>query len=69
MLFEPSVNSQENPITKFIFKNQHALVSGSDIKIWIPVSQLGGYSTEGVTCQEAKLKDCVVSMSQNEIGE
>ena len=50
MLFEPSMNSQENPITKFIFKNQHALVSGSDIKIWVPVSELGGYSTEGVTC-------------------
>ena len=69
MLFEPSMNSQTNPITKFTFKNQHALVSGSDIKIWVPVAELGSYSTEGITCQEAKLKDCVATMAQNEVGE
>jgi hypothetical protein len=63
MSFDPSINTQSDPLVKFAFKNQHALVSGSDIKIWVPIDEIKEYSIQGLTCSEVKVKDCEVQIA------
>ena len=40
MSFMPSLNLELNPYITVSFKNQHTLVSGSDISIWIPMTEI-----------------------------
>ena len=46
----PSLSSSPNPKVSFSFQNQHQLVSGSEIKLFIPSEELSLYKVDPIVC-------------------
>lgn len=62
MELTPSLSSSPNPKVSFSFQNQHQLVSGSEIKLFIPSEELSLYKANSITCSGKSIdsKTCKV---------